>query len=402
MDIVIISEFCEDFSLTDNDRFLYLARMLAENHTVELITSSFRHTTKSHRRSPAAEWPFRITFLEEPGYPKNVCLQRFASHRIWGRNVRDYLASRTKPDVVYCAVPSLTAADLAAKYCEKEQVPFVVDIQDLWPEAFQMVVDIPILSAVAFAPFTALASGSYRRADAVCAVSDTYAQRALRVNKKCRASETVYLGTELNAFDRYASEEPVLKKKKDEIWLAYCGTLGASYDLPCVIDALALLDDDSLRLIVMGDGPRIDEFRHYADEKRIRAEFMGRLPYDRLCSQLCACDMTVNPIVRNAAQSIINKHADYAASGLPVVSTQESEEYRSLIETYHMGLNCRSGDAADLAEKIRRLADDEALRKEMGRNARRCAEERFDRKESYQNLCRVILSAAKKEEYEIL
>ena len=147
MDIVIISEFCEDFSLTDNDRFLYLARMLAEDHTVELITSSFRHTTKSHRRSPAAEWPFRITFLEEPGYPKNVCLQRFASHRIWGRNVRNYLLSRTKPDVVYCAVPSLTAADLAAKYCEKEQIPFVVDIQDLWPEAFQMVVDIPILSA---------------------------------------------------------------------------------------------------------------------------------------------------------------------------------------------------------------------------------------------------------------
>ena len=29
MDIVIISEFCEDFSQTDNDRFFYLAKMLA-------------------------------------------------------------------------------------------------------------------------------------------------------------------------------------------------------------------------------------------------------------------------------------------------------------------------------------------------------------------------------------
>ncbi len=396
MDIVIISEFCEDFSLTDNDRFLYLARMLAENHTVELITSSFRHTTKSHRRSPAAEWPFRITFLEEPGYPKNVCLQRFVSHRIWGRNVRDYLASRTKPDVVYCAVPSLTAADLAAKYCEKEQVPFVVDIQDLWPEAFQIVVDIPILSAVAFAPFTALANGSYRRADAVCAVSDTYAQRALRVNKKCRASETVYLGTELDTFDCYASEEPVLKKKKGETWLAYCGTLGASYDLTCVIDALALLNDERIRFIVMGDGPQMEEFRRCAEEKKIRAEFMGRLPYNQLCSLLCACDITVNPIVHNAAQSIINKHADYAASGLPVVSTQECEEYRSLVDEFRMGFNCRNGDAVDLAKKIRLLADDEALRKEMGRNARRCAEERFDRKKSYLKLKKVLLAAGER------
>ena len=32
MDIVIISEFSESFSKTDNDRFLYLAKTLAEKH----------------------------------------------------------------------------------------------------------------------------------------------------------------------------------------------------------------------------------------------------------------------------------------------------------------------------------------------------------------------------------
>lgn len=50
MDIVIISEFCEDFSITDNDRFLYLAKMLVRNsddNKVEIVTSSFRHTTKN-------------------------------------------------------------------------------------------------------------------------------------------------------------------------------------------------------------------------------------------------------------------------------------------------------------------------------------------------------------------
>ena len=77
MDIVIISEFCEDFSLTDNDRFFYLAKKLADNHDVEIVTSSFRHTTKSQREKPAKEWPIRITFIKEPGYPKNVCLKRF-------------------------------------------------------------------------------------------------------------------------------------------------------------------------------------------------------------------------------------------------------------------------------------------------------------------------------------
>ena len=39
MDIVIISEFSESFSKTDNDRFLYLARMLSEEHEVEIVTT---------------------------------------------------------------------------------------------------------------------------------------------------------------------------------------------------------------------------------------------------------------------------------------------------------------------------------------------------------------------------
>ena len=112
MDIVIISEFSESFSKTDNDRFLYLARMLSENHETEFITSSFRHSTKKKRTEPEDRQPFKITFLDEPGYPRNICLQRFRSHRIWGKNVLRYLKERKKPDAVYCAMPSLTAAAL--------------------------------------------------------------------------------------------------------------------------------------------------------------------------------------------------------------------------------------------------------------------------------------------------
>lgn len=394
MDIVIISEFCEDFSKSDNDRFFYLAKMLADEENdldVEIITSSFRHTTKKHRREPAADWPFKITFIEEPGYPKNVCLKRFQSHYIWGKNVAKYLRIRDrKPDVVYCAVPSLTGSNMAARYCEKENIRFVIDVQDLWPEAFQMVVNMPGVGNIAYAPFRILADGIYKRADMICAVSKTYCQRALRMNKKVNTSTTVFLGTELATFDKYAAENPVLGKREGEVWIAYCGTLGSSYDLTCVMDSLDILDDRRLRFIVMGDGPKMEVFKQYAKKKKVKTEFVGRLQYNQMCSLLSACDITVNPIVHMAAQSIINKHADYAASGLPVVNTQESDEYRELINEYEMGFNCKNNDAADLAEKLKILIDDEGLRKQMGKNARRCAEERFDRTQTYITLIRQI------------
>lgn len=392
MKVLIIAHFSGDFCKTDNVRFKYIADLLSSNNKIEIITSKFDHGTKKERKHLSENLPYKVTFLHEPGYSKNVCLKRFYSHFKWGLQVRKYLKSIDKPDVVYCAVPSLTGPYFAAKYCEKNNIKFIIDVQDLWPEAFKMVFNIPILSSLIFYPFKFLANGIYKRADAICAVSDTYCQRAAKVNKKVKDTTTVYLGTELETFDRYAAENPVLEKKEGEIWLAYCGTLGSSYDLTCVIDALAKLDGEKIRFIVMGDGPKKEEFESYAKSNGVNATFTGRLTYNVMCSLLNACDITVNPITHMAAQSIINKHADYAASGLPVVSTQESEEYRKLIEQYRMGFNCRNNDSEDLAEKIKRLIDDKDLRQEMGANARKCAEERFDRAKCYKLLSNQILT----------
>ena len=396
MDILIVSNFCGDFRPKDNTRFYYIARLLADGgHNVELITSDFYHAEKKHRTPFTDVGAVKVTLLHEPGYPKNICLRRFYSHFVWGRNVEKYLKQRKKPDVVYSAVPSLTGPLAAAEYCEKHGVRFVIDVQDLWPEAFQMIVNIPVISDIVFAPFRWIANRIYRRSDAVCAVSRTYVDRALSVNKKCAEGNCVFLGTRLEDFDAHVKNNPVTDKPADELWLGYCGTLGASYDLTCVFDALGLLQKQGVKVpkfIIMGDGPRKKEFEEYANARGVDVLLTGWIPYDKMCGMLCACDIVVNPIVGSSAASIINKHADYAACGLPVLSTQECREYRDLVEEYQMGFNCVCGDAADLADKLAELLADPVMRREMGANARRCAEERFDRKHSYLKLVDAIVS----------
>lgn len=390
MDILILADFLGPLDGTFNSRFLYLGDMLAKEHEVEIVTSDFDHGAKAYFDYEIEKHDFKITMLHEGAYPTNVCLQRFYGHYVWGRNVRKYLAGRKKPDVIFCAIPTLMASYEAAKYCEKNGIRFVIDIQDLWPEAFQMVFNIPVVSQVIFAPFTFLANGIYKRADGICGVSDTYCERALKVNKKCKKGTTVFLGTELDTFDQYAAGTPIIPDKEGEVRLAYCGTLGASYDLTCVIDAIEKLNDPSLHFVVMGDGPKKEEFENRAKEKKINATFTGRLQYEAMCCLLSHCDITINPIMHLAAQSIINKHADYAASGLPVISTQESEEYRKLVEDYDMGFNCENGNIGELADKLGALIKDPQLRKRMGRNARKCASEKFDRKRTYKHLIKEI------------
>ena len=136
----------------------------------------------------------------------------------------------------------------------------------------------------------------------------------------------------------------------------------------------------------MGDGTHRQRFEAIAESNNINAVFTGALPYNKMCAQLKNCDIVVNPIKKNSVASIINKHGDYAASGLAVVNSQESFEYRNLIDEYQMGINCKNEDFADMADAFEKLIVNPELRIQMGKNARRCAEEKFDRRLTYKEI----------------
>lgn len=398
-DILIIAHFTQIPGEKGNGRFHYIAEKLYKKSNeimVEVVTSSFSHKTKSQRNMTKVQLqsvPYKVTMLHEPGYSKNVSLKRFYSHYIFANNLKKYLEKRTKPDVIYCAVPSLDVAYVAANYCKQNNIKFIIDIQDLWPEAFEMVFKVPILSDLLYYPMKRMADYIYSCADEIFAVSETYAERAMRVNKKCYKTYSVFLGTDLNYFDRLAKENKISNKPVGEIWLVYIGTLGHSYDIKVVIDALKILQKKEIRnikFIVMGDGPLKPMFENYAKEQDIYSEFTGRLDYGKMLGILTECDIGVNPISRGAAQSIINKHGDYAAAGLPVLNTQESTEYRKLVDDYNFGFNCENSNSIDLAEKLIILYKDESLRKEMGKNNRKVAEEKFDRNTTYETIIKTI------------
>jgi len=394
--ILIIANFCDAYSL--KGRFTYLADLLVSmGHEVEIVTSDFNHGSKSAKQLKNMSTSYKITHIHEPGYPGNVSLKRLWSHRVWGKNVKKYLESLNyKPDVIYCPIPSLTATRYAGLYCKKNGMKFITDIQDLWPEAFALVVKNKTLANLAFYPFSKFADSVYKLSDKVVGVSDTYKERALKVCDKNIPGLTVYLGNDGETFDN-AKKDYAIAKPKDEFWLAYIGTLGYSYDLNCVIDAIAEINATNsacqkIKFIVMGDGPFKNEFEAHAQEKGVDAVFTGALPYQEMVGRMCSCDVVMNSIRKNAAQSITNKVGDYALSGLPVINTQENPEYRKIIEEYNCGINCEVGNSHEVAEAIIRLMKDDELRIAMGKNHRKLGIERFDRRTTYPHLAEFIIS----------
>lgn len=391
--ILMITHYCSVFWGKGNNRFNYLADVLAENgYSIEFITSDFSHGKKEHMDVNPDEYEYGIKLIHEPGYPKNVCLKRFYSHNRFGWNLRKYLSGIEKPDLVYAAVPSLDAALAAEWYCAQNGIPFIVDIQDLWPEAFRLVVKVPVLNRIAFLPYTLTADRIYKGADKIIGVSETFIERGTRVSMKDRQGLSVFLGTDLARFDQAAAQPGVIKPE-NEIWIAYIGTLGHNYDLKLMIDALQELHQrgyENLVFKIFGDGPLSERFMKYAGDKNIRADFMGRLPYAEMVKYFVRSDIAVNPIMKGAKISVLNKHSDYAAAGIPVVNTQECPEYRRLIEEYGCGINCGTENKSEVADAIAYLVQNPGRAKQMGAASRHMAEECFDRRNTYPKIVNSI------------
>lgn len=386
--IAIVAQYCGDLLLGENERFSDLALRFAQIDETVLITSDFSHKFKRKKQQQVFPEAYGVRLVETPPYKKNISPKRLYSCSIFAKNLRNVLEDIPDLKLVYCAVPSPDAGAVAARLCKKRNIPFVLDIQDLWPDAFYMALNIPVVSPILFAPMKAVSDGLYRNTENLIAVSQTYVDRATKdIGHSAKREMVAFLGTSLKKFDE-AAQAAIPAEKDAPLTVGYIGTLSYSYDIPVVIEAIAHLQSKGKKLcfLVMGDGPLRQRFEELAAQKGIDAEFTGRLPYEEMVKRLVQCQMVVNPIVKNSAGSIINKVGDYAAAGLPVVNTQECPEYRELVEQYHCGINCPVGQWQGVADALEQLLEDESLRLEMGKNSRRLAQERFDRDKSYDQI----------------
>lgn len=389
-------------------RFRFLSELLASNgFEVELFTSSFQHWEKAQRdtsREVYRQQPYRITFIPEPGYTKNLDLQRIKSHAVAAKNLRAMLQERFAADphafdLIYAEIPPNDVARVCAEEAQRNRIPFVADINDLWPEAMRMVVDIPVVSDIVFHPFARDAHAVYQLLSAAVGTSDEYALRPAKDRQEPYPHITVYVGNDLSAFDAGAEQHAgEISKPADEVWISYAGTLGASYDLATLVKAAALMKErrdkagapsagerprPSVRVKILGDGPDKEKLVQLAQELDAPVDFLGYQAYPNMAAWLAKSDIVVNSLVKSAAQSIVTKIGDYLASRSALVNTGTSAEFRAKVAADGFGVNVEAEDPRALAEALGRLARDPSTRKIMAAKGRRIAEEQFDQPRSY-------------------
>lgn len=385
--IWLIAPFSEISSLNTRGRFEYLANILNKEYELEFFTTDFIHMQNEYRNYELLnEYEYRVHLIHEIGYSKNISIRRAISHIGFAFNLKKMIKSMDKPDLIYCAYPMMTSAFFMGKYAEKNKIPFILDIQDTWPESISAGINTKnYLVKLLMFPFTIYANMIYRKADLIIGVSETYANRGKVKNTKAKDFISVYIGAEGNKFED--SEYKNLKENKEDIWITYIGTLSHSYDIETAIDAFKLLEEyKNIKLYILGNGPELKMLREKAKKLDLLEKtifFKGLLPYEEMINYLKNSDIALNAIKGDALQTITNKFGDYMSAGLSILNCCQSNEVLDLINKKELGMNYIPGNSESLKEKILEILKDKNRLKNYSDNCKKFAKEKFDRKESY-------------------
>ena len=384
-------------------RTLYLFDMMrAAGYPVTLMTSNFNHYSKNVRDLERfrSEHPDvgDIRFLTVPPYKKNISLKRYYSEWVWKNKFKKWLTDNIDDyDVIYMNMPDYEQINSVKGLCHKRGKKIILDIRDLRPEAFHVMVKNDTLFKILFYWMRVAADKAYACADELVAVSKEYLDIALRVNKKSKHPTVVYIGSILDKFyDGIKKYSGSINKGQDEFWGIYAGTLGESYDLETVILASKLVKEKGLtnyRLKILGQGPSEEHLKNYAASIQAdNVDFVGFVDYERMAAYLSKSDVTINAIKKNASQSIINKVADYFAAGKPMLNSCCCQEQLDMVTEYNVGYNYEPGNAENLADYIFEIAANPGKRETMGDNAKALATKLFDRRNSYKKIIELIES----------
>jgi glycosyltransferase involved in cell wall biosynthesis len=382
-----------------------LAQQLADRgHQVTWWCSTFNHWTKSHRYpvdttvelSPA----YRLRLLHSPGYRRNVSVRRIVDHRILAARFRTAIEQQPPPDLIVASFPTVEMSEAAAVFGNAKSAPVIMDVRDLWPDAFLNLVPAPLkpLGKLFLSGLQRQAGRALARSDAIVGVSQSYLDWALNIAQRGRRENdgVIPLGYERSSPSVQALRDAEHRLRgagvdPERVICWFIGTFGRTYDLETVIEvARALHERHEYRsqFVLSGDGGRLDDCRKLAAGLP-NVVFTGWVNSTEIEWLMSVAGIGLAAYVRDAPQSLPNKLFEYLAAGLPIVSSL-GVEAAGLLDSNGCGLTYEPGNPDSLFDQLVRLLDDPLLRKSMSSKALQTFQAKYSTRQVYESFIELI------------
>ena len=285
-----------------------------------------------------------------------------------------------KPDLVlgFSPLPMGLSACIISLW---HRVPFLFDIQDVFPDS---AVSAGLIRSPRLARFLeASEKRLYRHSDHIAIIGEVFRQKLIArgvpeskvtVIPNWADANFIVPAPKHNAFRRSLG-------LKDEFLVLYSGNMGYACDLDTVLDAAALVKDDSgIQFLLVGEGARKADAEEKARALKLHnirfLPFQPRNEFPQVLAAADACLVTLNK--KSAEFSLPGKVYSMMAAGRPILAVMEPiNDIYPMVEREKLGAAVRPGDAEALASAIRTMKASPTETQAAGQRARKFMEQHF-------------------------
>jgi colanic acid biosynthesis glycosyl transferase WcaI len=284
-------------------------------------------------------------------------------------------------DVVLVPSPPLTNGIAAFLMSRLRRVPFVYNVQDIYPDiAIRLGV---MTNPQVIAAFRTLEKFVYRKAAAVSVISEGF-----RLNLLAKGVPD----SKLHVIPNFVDPEFVRNLPRpnsfsrqhdldDHFVVLFAGNVGLSQGLESVLDAARLLaHQPHVLFLIVGSGAAKDGLMKRVEEMGLdNVRFLPFQPHGVVPELYASADVCLVPLRRGLTeQSVPCKVYTIMAAGKPLVaSVDEASDTWQLVRTADCGLCVQPETPEQMADAILALARDRELGGGMGRRGRQYVESRF-------------------------
>lgn len=294
-----------------------------------------------------------------------------------------FLALRERPQQVISIAPSLLAAPVALIAARISGAKTWLHIQDFEVDAaFELGL---LRGAGARRLALGVERAILRSFDKVSTISSNMLQLLSRKGVESAAAVELRNWVDIDAIVPLPSSNTSFRKElglaESDIVALYSGNMAAKQGLEVLAEVAALLEEGqrNVKLILCGRGPLRNELVERC-KGLSNVHFLDLQPLDRLSELLSTADIHLLPQRPEAADLVLpSKLTGMLASGRPVVAMATAGTALA-DEVEGCGLVVNPSDAVDMVSAIRALSEDASLRAELGGEARRRAESRWQKR----------------------
>jgi glycosyltransferase involved in cell wall biosynthesis len=343
-------------------------------HRVTWWSSTFSHSKKVHYRSrdsvimlcPGLE----LRMIHAGGYRRNVSaarlryLTRLASR--FSRLARD---QHERPDLILTSYPPVELAYEAVRYGLEMNVPAVLDVRDMWPDALVRLVPKALysLANALLTPMREKGRFACSRATSIIGITDEFVEWGATMG--CRARSSVDRAFPFSYTPAPPTAESI--RRAEQFWgelgvlatdgiftICFFGTMGRVLDVKTIIEAARILHfrGANVRFVLCGTGENLETYKKDAADLN-NVIFPGWVGQAEIHVLMGLSDAGIDPLpdTEDFLKTINNKAVEYLSAGLPILVSPDKGVLHRLVRENDCGLSYGHKDAYGLGQAVEKM-----------------------------------------------